>query len=426
VAVPYSRTNFFFEKDGFRGFEYELFHELELQLNKSRRQGEPALTIIFRLVPVNDLVKVLTEGRVDVAAGFVITEERQRSVTFTEPYLNGINTVVISNASTAAISGLQGLSKKSVVVNRGSSYPGLLEDLGRALEKQRLAPLNVELVDVLETEDILELVNSGAISWTIAHEHHADLWKQVLPNLRVYPDLKLGEPARFAWAVRKNNPELLKVLNGFIAKNRQGTVVGNVLLKRYHQSTQWIAEPVAPLDQKRLRPFVAIFKKYGEGDQHVISWMGLAAIAFQESRFDPKLKSRAGAVGLMQIRPETAADVGVVGIEDPDRNVRAAALYFDRLAETYFNEPQLDRHQRAAFVLAAYNAGPGRIKSLRNEARESGLDPDRWFGQVETLALRKIGREPVRYVANVAMYYFCLSRMLQTADARNEESGNLQ
>jgi membrane-bound lytic murein transglycosylase MltF len=181
-----------------------------------------------------------------------------------------------------------------------------------------------------------------------------------------------------------------------------------------------------PLDQERLRPLVKIFKKYGEGDKHVIGWIGLAAVAFQESRFDPSLRSSAGAVGLMQIKPETAAEAGVVGIEDPDKNVQAAARYFDLLAQRYFNEPQLDRHERAAFVLAAYNAGPARIKRLRTEAKENGLDPDRWFGQVETLALRKVGREPVRYVANVAMYYFCLSRILLTAEERTAEGLDLR
>jgi len=426
VAVPFSRTNFFFEEDQFRGFEFELFRELEKSLNKTRSRGEPALTVIYRLLPVADLIAAVTDGRVDVAAGIVITEERQKSVAFTRPYLSDVNTIVISNASAPSISSVQELGGKSVLVNRGSSYPGLLADLASVLKQQGLSPPEIELVESLETEDILELVNSGAVSWTIAHEHHAQLWKQVLPNLRVYSNLKLGEPARFAWAVRKENAALLEVLNEFVARHKQGTVVGNVLLKRYHRSSQWISNPAVPLDQERLRPLVKIFKKYGEGDRHAIGWIGLAAVAFQESRFDPTLKSRAGAVGLMQIRPETAAEVGVVGIDDPDKNVQAAARYFDLLAETYFNEPELDRHERAAFVLAAYNAGPSRIRRLRSEAKANNLDPNRWFGQVETLALRKVGREPVRYVTNVAMYYFCLSRILLTEEERTAESLELR
>jgi len=236
----------------------------------------------------------------------------------------------------------------------------------------------------------------------------------------------LGQSARFAWAVRKNNPELLKVLNGFIAGNRQGTVVGNVLLKRYYKSTRWVSNPTEPIDMEKVQPLIGIFKKYGEGDRHAITWIGLAAVAFQESRFNPKLRSRAGAVGLMQLRPATASEVGVTGIEDPEKNVQAAALYFDLLAERYFNDPNMDRNDRAAFVLAAYNAGPTRIQRLRREARANNVDPDLWYGQMETLVLRKIGREPVHYVTNVAKYYLCLSRILSTAEERTAEGLDLR
>lgn len=143
------------------------------------------------------------------------------------------------------------------------------------------------------------------------------------------------------------------MLDGFIASHRQGTVVGNVLLKRYYKSTQWISNPTAAPDLEKVQPLIGLFKKYGEVDRHAVSWKVLAAVAFQESGFDTKLRSRAGAIGLMQVRPETAAEVGITGIEDPEMNVQAAARYFDLLAEQYFNEPNLDRSDRAAFVLAA-------------------------------------------------------------------------
>jgi len=202
--------------------------------------------------------------------------------------------------------------------------------------------------------------------------------------------------------------------------------VGNVLLKRYDKSTQWISNPTAAVDLEKVQPLIGIFKKYGEGDLHAVSWLGLAAVAFQESRFDPKLRSRSGAVGLMQIRPETAAEVGVTGIEDPEKNVQAAARYFDLLAEKYFNEPHLDRQDRVALILAGYNAGPTRIQRLRKEAMANNVDPDRWYGQMETLVLRKIGREPVHYVTSVAKYYLCLSRIFSTAEERSAEGLDLQ
>ena len=152
----------------------------------------------------------------------------------------------------------------------------------------------------------------------------------------------------------------------------------------------------------------------------------ILAVIQTESVFNPRAVSNAGAVGLMQIRPETAKEVGITGIEDPEKNIQAAARYFDLLAERYFNEPNLGRNDRAAFILAAYNAGPTRIQKLRREAKQYNVDPDRWFGQMETLVLRKVGREPVQYVTGVAKNYLCLSRILTTAEERSTESLNLK
>ena len=86
----------------------------------------------------------------------------------------------------------------------------------------------------------------------------------------------------------------------------------------------------------------------------------------------------------------------------------------------------MDRNDRAALILAAYNAGPTRIQRLRKEARANNVDPNRWYGQMETLVLRKVGREPVQYVTNVAKYYLCLSRIFQTAEERTAEGLDLR
>jgi membrane-bound lytic murein transglycosylase MltF len=256
--------------------------------------------------------------------------------------------------------------------------------LNADLLKQGHALVEVELVDTLETEDIFELINSGAVPWTVAHEHHANLWKAVFPQLKICSDLRLGEPANFAWAIRKNSPQLMEVLNSFIAKNRQGTLVGNVLLKRYYNNTKWITNPLTSSERKHIESYVEIFRKYGE--KYNFDWIFLAATAYQESKFQPNLRSRAGAVGLMQLRPETAAELGIHNLEDPEMNAAAATKYFDLLREKYVNEPNLHPLQRQAFISASYNAGPNRIRRFRQETEAQVLDPDLWYGNVELIA----------------------------------------
>jgi membrane-bound lytic murein transglycosylase MltF len=132
------------------------------------------------------------------------------------------------------------------------------------------------------------------------------------------------------------------------------------------------------------------------------------AIGYQESQLDQSKRSRAGAVGVMQIKPSTAADtnVGITGVDQLENNIHAAAKYLAFLRDRYFSNPEIDDFNRDFLTLAAYNAGPARVRQLRNEAEVDGLDPNVWFGEVEQVAARRIGRETVRYVSNIAKYEF--------------------
>jgi membrane-bound lytic murein transglycosylase MltF len=421
--MPYSRTNFFVENGEYKGFEFELFREFEKQLNKSRQRGQLPVTIIFELMPVSELVESVADGTIDIAAGIVITEERQKQVQFTNPYTRDISAIVVSGTSYTP-STVDDLSGKSVLLNRGSSYPGIVQKVNQELIGKGLKPVEIELVDTLETEDIFELINSGAIDLTVAHEHLANLWKAVYPNIMVHSKMKLGDPAKFAWAIRKQSPQLLDALNAFISKNRQGTLVGNVLLKRYFKDTDRIANPFSPDHRQQISDYAPLFKKYGE--KYGINWIFLAATAYQESKFQAKLRSPAGAVGLMQIRPETASEVGIKEIENPDRNVEAAAKYFALLEKNYLNDGDFHPIHKLAMISASYNAGPTRIRQLRKEAARQGLNPNEWYGSVELLALKKIGLEPVRYVKNVAKYDLCFQRILLTEEERKQAAEEIQ
>ena len=133
----------------------------------------------------------------------------------------------------------------------------------------------------------------------------------------------------------------------------------------------------------------------------------LAAQAYQESELDHSKKSPAGAVGIMQIKPSTAADpnVGIDDVTTPSDNIRAGARYLRFLIDRYFSDDEVDELQGWLFALAAYNAGPARIQRLRRQAEAEGYDPNRWLDNVEVIVARKIGRETVRYVRNVFKYY---------------------
>jgi membrane-bound lytic murein transglycosylase MltF len=219
--------------------------------------------------------------------------------------------------------------------------------------------------------------------------------------------------------VRRENPELKRELDAFLLSSRKGTSTGNILFKRYFQDTKWIEAPDLDLHSGSLGAILEPLQRIAE--QHGFDWRLIAAQAYQESRLDPAARSRSGAIGLMQLLPSTAKDMGFDDVSSPEDNLQAGIRYMAWLRDTYFSDTALPEEVRVDFALAAYNAGPGRVRRWRLEAAELGIDPDRWFGGVENLALERVGFEPVRYVANINKYFVILVRLLDERARRDEE-----
>jgi membrane-bound lytic murein transglycosylase MltF len=407
VLVSYSKTNFFFSGHKPRGFEYELLNEYEKYLNKPQKSIQQQTKMIFLPVPFDKLVTALQDGRGDIAAaGLTITPEREKHVAFTNPYIPDVREVVVVNSTVKDISTINDLSGRTVYVRRGSSYVTNLKALNKQLVKQKKPPLKVVESDrYLLTEDILELLNAGVVSITVADQHIAELWSKALPNIVVRKDLQVNSGGKIAWAVRKSNPELHSHLNSFIKKHGKGSQLGNILFKRYYQNSKWIKNPVTEQEQKKLENLISLFKKYA--NRYEFDWLAIAAQAYQESGLDHKKRSPKGAIGIMQMLPTTASDksVNIRDIHLLENNIQAGVKYLHFLRDRYFSSPDIEPASRVAFSWAAYNAGPAKINKIRKIARQRGFDPNKWFFNVENIAAEIIGRETVTYVANINKYY---------------------
>ena len=249
------------------------------------------------------------------------------------------------------------------------------------------------------------MVNAGILPVTVVDDYKARLWAQVLPDIRVLDDVKVQSKNTLGWAVRKNNPQLLKDLREFTKNVKKGSLLGNMLLKRYLQDPLRIKNPLADSERSRFREVVDVFSKYA--DKYDFDALAIAAQAYQESKLDHSTRSHRGAVGIMQLLPSTAADpnVGIRDISKLENNIHAGIKYLAFLRDRYFSDPQISAHNRLAFSWAAYNAGPANVRKMRNEAENMGLDPNVWFGNVELAAAKTVGQEPVQYVRNILKYY---------------------
>ncbi len=405
VLVSYSRTNFFLAEGKLRGFEYELFRELDESLQRARPAGEPPLNIAFLPVPFDELLPALLEGRGDVAAAsLTITPERQARVQFTEPYLTGVEEIIVSHAGAPAVDGWEDLAGQDVHVASGTVFQYDLAYMNEQLVAAGLEPMRIVSDGRgLKTEDMLELVHSGAFQYTIADRFVAEIWSSILDGLRLETDLIARTDGEIAWAVRPDNPQLKALLDDFASKNRRGTLIGNVLFKRYFDDRKWISNPLLDTEHSKLAPFREALMEHAEA--FGFDWRLIAAQAYQESQLDPNTVSYSGAVGLMQLLPSTATDMGVTDLTDPERNLYAGVKYMDWLRRNFFDEPQLTAEAQIDFCLAAYNAGPSRVRRWRAAAPGRGLDPNLWFGNVELLALEDVGLQPVQYVGNINKYF---------------------
>jgi membrane-bound lytic murein transglycosylase MltF len=307
-------------------------------------------------------------------------------------------------------------------VRKSSSYYESLLELNQRLKQKGLKPVRIQKADEeLETEDILELVNSGAVKITVSDSHLATIWSKIFHDITLRTDLKVKENRKIAWMVRKNNPLLRESLNKFLKTHKKGTLLGNIYFNRYYKNTKWIKNPLSKSERIKLERYKRLFKKYAR--IYGFDRMLIMALAYQESGLDNNKKSHIGAVGVMQILPRTAADkrIGISDVHKVENNIHAGVKYLAFLRDRYFNEKQLRERDRVRFALAAYNAGPAKIKKARALARKMGLNPDRWFRNVEMAVLKIVGQETVRYVSNINKYYLLFKAAFQWEKVRQEK-----
>jgi membrane-bound lytic murein transglycosylase MltF len=414
VLVSPSRTNYFVDQGVERGFEYEMMQDYWESLNR-RTRGR--FVVAFLPVSFDRLLPELVAGRGDIAAaGMTITSARQDSVSFTRPYLTNIAEIVAGRKDGPTINTVDDLAGQTVTVVRGSSYEHHLLELNETLAERGLDRIRVERApQYVEAEDLLELVDQGLVKLTVVDEHIGDLWAGVLPNVILYKEAPIREGGDIAWAVRKQDTKLLGDLNEFVGSYRKGSLMGNILFNRYYDDTKWLSGPREE-DAEKIAEMRTLVQKHAE--EYGFDWLLLAALAYQESKLDQSARSRAGAVGLFQIKPAIAAadPIGVDNVHQLENNINAGIKYLAHIRDHYLAEPELSDIARRDLMLASYNAGPTRIRKLRRQAASKGLDPNVWFGNVERMA----GRETIRYVANVNRFFYAYRLALHVQEGKEE------
>jgi membrane-bound lytic murein transglycosylase MltF len=369
-------------------------------------------------LPRNLLLTALNEGRIDIAEGqLTITPERQAILDF-GPSTRTVNEIVVTSRGTPPVSTAEDLSGREVFVRKSSSYYESLLALNNRLESSgRPKALILEAPESLEDDDIVEMVNAGLVDTVVVDDYLALFWKQILPNLTVNVQAVLRSGGRLAAAFRKNSPVMARTIAAFTEKWGPGTAFYNMIRKRYLQSTRFAKSATEEAERRKFESLLTFFRRYAR--QYDLDYLLMAAQGYQESRLDQNAKSHVGAIGVMQVMPQTGAELKVGDIHQVEPNIHAGVKYIRRLISDFLADEPMDELNRVLFAFASYNAGPGRIRQMRREASRRGLDPNVWFGNVDQVVSARVGREPVDYVSNIFKYYIAYRLITQEEERRD-------
>ena len=431
AGVACNRTHYFVDQGVQRGVTHAYLKEFESALNTARRTRNQRIHVVFVPMARDQLLPALLEGRVDiVAAQLTATLERQKLVDFSRPMRRNVSEIVVTAPGIAGLASVEDLSGREVYVRPSSSYHDSLRALNVRFEQEGRPPvLIINAPESLEDDDLLEMVNAGLVGMTVVDDYLTEFWAQVFKDMVVHRNVALRTGGNLAVAFRKNSPQLEAQANEFIRQHAVGTTFGNIINRRYLQSTQFVLPATGSAERAKYEAVRGLFEKYSE--QYQLDELMLMALGFRESRLDQNVRSPVGAIGVMQLTPATGQWLGVGDIRQIEPNIHAGSQYLRYLIDTKIGSGP-DELNRGLLAIASYNAGPNRIRQLRNEAERRGLDPNVWFANVEQVVSERIGRETVAHVSHVFKYYLAYrlaaeqaARRAQDREVRQTQGQNL-
>lgn len=421
IGVAFNRTYYFVDRGKPRGIAYEYGQLMQERLNKHYRTGNSnKIHVIFLPLPREMLLPSIIEGRVDlVAAQVPVTPELAQHVAFSDPTRINVRQILVTAPppGAPAISSIEDLAGKEVFARELGGYAQSLRALNERFKSQGRPPAVIrEPPPNLEDDDLLEMVNAGLIPAVVVDDYLAVFWKKVFRHLIVHDSIALHTGGTLAVAVRQSNPQLLAALNTFMGKYGLGTAFGDRIERQYLINASYAKSAASAQERKKFLGLVALFRKYS--DRYKMDYLLMAAQGFQESGLNQDARSPVGAIGVMQIMPETGRILKVGDITKVEPNIHAGVKHMRSLMNTFFENEPMDDLNKGLFTFAAYNAGGGRVRQLRKEAEQRGLNPNIWFGNVEQIASERIGRETVTYVANIFKYYVAYRLVVEETERR--------
>jgi membrane-bound lytic murein transglycosylase F len=393
-------------KDQSMGFEYELVKAFAEYLGVRLK--------IVIAEKWNNMIPDLINGKAAlIAASLTVTPSRMEQVAFSDGYMQ-IQQHLIVHRTNNRVKTVEDLTGTTVHIRKGTSYQERLEQL-----KKEGIPFSIKLYDNMPTEELIQKVAERKIDITVADSHIAYLNRQYFPNILLSE--AISQKQTIAWAFNPEDVKLIEYANAFLLLFRKSGRLEE-LYNKYYADAQFLSYFDLRTFHWKLNAVLPKYEpmiKKGAAAKG-FDWRLIAAQMYQESLFNPRAVSRAGALGLMQIIPPTAELLKIKDVFDPVENIWGGIRHLKRLHNRFEN---IDEPDRTYFSLAAYNSGLGHVFDAQKLAEKINLDPYKWNSLTKTLPLLQYyryykntkhgycrGTEPVNYVRQILIYYDILKR----------------
>lgn len=380
VLIDNSSLSFFELRGKNMGFEYEILDSFAKSIG---------LRLEVKVIQnQKDFLRCLNNGEGDIiACNQAITLSAKKNIDFSIPFYKTHQVLIQrKNVDSLLLKEAANLANKEVYITKDSPFEARLKQLSDEIGDE----INCRYIESSPSiEDLVEMVASGKINYTVANENLARISNDLHANL--YTKTVISAQQKIAFGLRNNNPKLKQRLNQFL---RLYCVSPQFAFLKHRYFDYMDIDPIiqiAPTTKGNISPFDQLFKnaakKYGW------DWKIIAAISCKESNFNPNARGLGGAFGLMQFMPNTGAHYGVYPNSSPEVQINGAMVMINKVYNSWSSIP--DPEQRLKFTLGSYNAGKGHIDDAQRLAIKNGLNPQIWDGNVQ-LMVKKLA-DPTYY-----------------------------
>ncbi len=393
-------TTYYQNKDGYTGIEYDLLKLFADSLNVKLKIIVPE--------KFSDILPLIEKGDADIgAAGISITWTRKEKFHFSPAYQEIEPQLIYNVKQNKKIKSIKDIIGKKLLVVKGSSHVEALK--AAAVDYPKLTWTEDE---IHSSEELMLMVNDKKIDFTIADSNEFKLISRFKSHLKA--GFAISKPEKLAWALKKGEDKsLINKVDAFFEHIKATGQLTQLMEKHYgHIKNLDTVDSLIFLQQikKKLNNYRQMFEDVA--NTYGMDWKLLAAIAYQESHWDPLATSPTGVRGMMMLTRATAGQMGVKNRLDAFQSIDGGVRYLQRL-DKKFNK-RITHPDRLWFTLASYNVGYGHLEDARRLTQKEGKNPDNWADVKEFLPLlskkrwhkkTKYGYAPggqaVHYVQNI-------------------------